>query len=497
MALVLLIFSVALLGYFLFFAFFNYLYTFASFFYKEPKQVKPSGRKVAIVKVSFNEKEVVVNTLRDCEQITYDNKMIVSADDSTDPETYEELVQWIQEKGGKPLNKTAVKQYHHNADIWVTQKKDFALIHRHENTGFKAGSMKVVEAYLKKQGIEYLYLLDSDWSPEADVIDKAMSVLEADEHLAFVQTKREHFNRLHGTFEHAASLGEESGFEIEYPGRQALRHPILFTGCCTLFRINALDDVGGFLPGHLTEDIDLTNRLYLRGWRGAYIPYATNHGEVAQSYRSLIKQQERWTMGTARTLKEFYRDVINSVHMNWFQRISLLRQNMYYSTAIAIELSILLSVITLVWIAFFPESYQATLYQYYLQRIGTPYTILIFVALISNFLPIVVALIKRKHYRELPYIFVTAWLFWSLVHTYFWANIKGVINKNLTWFRTPKTSGKKMKDTTPKSNERMIINLATLFLFAVLYYLEWYIYGWISPYAYFWIPAMTVGIFLA
>lgn len=292
-------------------------------------------------------------------------------------------------------------------------------------------------------------------------------------------------------------MSEESGFEVEYAGRQALGDPILFTGCCTLFRVDAIEDVGGFRSGHLTEDIDLTNRFYLRGWKAAYLPYVSNKGEVAPSYRSLIKQQERWAMGTARTLKEFYKDVINSVHLNWPQRLSLLRQNMYYSTAIAIELSIFTAIISVSWIAFFPESYGANLYLLYMGAIGKPYTVLIFIALMSNFIPILVAVIKRGHLREIPYIFFTSWLSWSLIHTYFWANMKAFLNLKATWFKTPKTNGKKIVDPTKFSMKRFALNGATLVLFFMIYMTEFYVYGSVSPYAYFWVPAMTVGMFVA
>jgi len=498
LAIILVILNILLLGYFLYFAFYNYLYTIASFFYKPPKRVeKLSGKRVAIVKVSFNEKTVLRKTLENCEKITYPNKMIIAADDSNDGETYPDIVEWVKEHNGKELSERQAKKYHPDCNIWSSPKKDFMIIHRNTNEGYKAGNMRLIQKYLRANGVQYMYLLDADWTPDPDVIDEALAVLEADESLAFVQTRREHYNRLQGVFQHATSLSEEAGFEVEYPGRQVLGDPILFTGCCTLFRVEAIEDVGGFRAGHLTEDIDLTNRFYLRGWTAAYLPYVSNQGEVAPSYRSLIKQQDRWAMGTARTLKEFYRKVLKSVHLNWRQRISLLRQNMYYSTAIAIEMSLFSAIISVSWIAFFPESYGANLYLLYMGQIGTIYTLLIFIALMSNFVPVLLAVIKRGHFKEIPYILFTSWLFWSLLHTYFWANIKAFFNFKTTWFKTPKTDGKKIVDTTAFSKRRLVLNGFTLALFIGIYITEFYIYGGVSPYAYFWIPAMTVGMFVA
>ena len=76
--------QITLLGFFLFFAFFNFLYTFAAHFYKKPKKVTPSGKRVAIVIVSFNEKDVLLNTLDACEEIDYPKKTIIVGDDSKD-----------------------------------------------------------------------------------------------------------------------------------------------------------------------------------------------------------------------------------------------------------------------------------------------------------------------------------------------------------------------------------------------------------------------------
>lgn len=495
LAVSLVIIQVLLLGYFLFFSFFNFLYSFASFFYKRPKGVKPSGKKIAVVIVSFNEKEVILDTLNACKDLNYKNKTIIIADDSKDGETYPMLVNWMKQHGGKKMRKSEVNRLYGDADLWYTPNKEVVVFHRHDNFGFKGGCMRRVDDYIQNQGIEYMYLLDADWRPDPNVLGEALGVLESDENFAFVQTKREHYNRLTGIFQHCASLSEEAEYEVELPGRHVLGHPILFTGCCTLFRIKAIKDAGDFPENHLTEDIDLTNRLYLRGWKAAYVPIS-NYGEVAPSYKSLVKQQERWAQGTARSLKDFFRQVINSVHLNPLERLSLTRQNMYYSTAIAIEISVASAIFAISWMAFFPESYQANLYMLYMSRIAIPFTILLFFALFSNFVPLFISVAKSRHYHEFFYIFFSTWLFWSLLHTYFWANIKGFLGIKSNWFKTPKTSGKSIKDKTHYSRRRLVLNVMTLLLFLVIYTLEWHVYGWVSPYAYFWVPAMTVGIFV-
>lgn len=491
---VLFILQLALLGFFLYFAFFNYLYTFASFFYKKPKQVKPSGKHVAIVIVSFNEKEVLLNTLEACEKINYPNKTIILGDDSNDGETLPLLKEWFKSRGARKVPYHHVDKHHKDAEIYQTKDKSHVLFHRLNNIGFKAGNLKEIEIFMQRHKIDYMYLLDADWKPDPEIINETLAVLEADNELGFVQTKREHYNRRQGPIQLASSLSEEAAYTVDLVGRHVLGHPILFTGCCTLFDNKKMAEVGGFHPGHLTEDIDLTNRFYLHGYKAAYLPYISNQGEVVLSYKSIIKQQNRWAQGSARTLKEYFFKILFARKLSWIQSLSLLRQDMYYATALGIELSLLLAIISVSWIGFFPESFQANLYVLYMHNISVPFTVLLIAALLSNFVPLIVSIFRQKHYKEIPFILFSNWLFWSLIHTYFWANIKGMLGLDNQWFRTPKSSGKQIKDKTKRSRRNWIINFATFCVFLFIYGMEWHIYGWINPYAFFWLPAMAVSV---
>jgi cellulose synthase/poly-beta-1,6-N-acetylglucosamine synthase-like glycosyltransferase len=80
-----------LLALFSFFAFFNYLYGLASLWKPRIRRTYPSGRTIAVVIVAFNERYVLEETVRACDALTYSNKLIVLADDSTDPQTVDRL----------------------------------------------------------------------------------------------------------------------------------------------------------------------------------------------------------------------------------------------------------------------------------------------------------------------------------------------------------------------------------------------------------------------
>ena len=91
------------------------------------------------------------------------------------------------------------------------------------------------------------------------MLDPFTSIM--DERLAFVQTKRVARPGGLNLFQKITAVMEEACYFVDFEGRQNLNHPVLFSGCCALLRLCAIRSVGGFQPGHLTEDLDLSNRL--------------------------------------------------------------------------------------------------------------------------------------------------------------------------------------------------------------------------------------------
>ncbi|MBI4146148.1 glycosyltransferase [Candidatus Woesearchaeota archaeon] len=483
--------QIIILMYFCYFGVYNYIYSFASLKRIRLKTTTPSNKKVAVVIVSFNEKEVLADTIKSCEELSYQNKVIIVGDDSNDGQTYPFLLSIAQQKKCKPLHDAP---FINHEKTEVLESPDFVIFHRKTNEGFKAGNLKELERYLHARGFEYMFLLDADYRPQKNAIERSLAILEADNKLAFVQTKREYY---HGTMNHlqrCLTLNEESCYFVDLIGRQALNDPILFTGCCTLFRLKHLADAEGFRPGHLTEDIDLTNRIYLLGHKGAYLPTVKSEGEVPPNYQAYRKQQERWAMGTAHTLRDHFSKIVKSKKLTLKEKLGLIRQDGYYSSAVAIELSILLALCSLFFLSANTDNYQAVLYRYYLQYIGLPYTILLFLALASNFLPLLITIVKKKEYENLIFIPYATWLSWSLLHTYFIANIKVFLRKRQNWFLTPKTNRKNIRIQLKKSHTLKIANAATLAMLITVYWLEWSKLGWLDPYAFFWIPSLVVGV---
>ena len=490
-ALTLLIVQIILIGYFLFFGAYNYIYSAASLIDPKIPKTKIGNEKVAVVIVSFNENAVIEDTIKACEKLTYKNKTIIVGDDSNDNITYPLLQKIANEKNCK---QSYDERFTNKGKTVLLESEQFVVFHRSNNEGFKAGNLKELEKYLLARGFKHMFLLDADYRPQKDSIERCLEVLNANKKLAFVQTKRTYSHPKLTYLQHCLAINEESCYIVDLPGRQSTGDPILFTGCCTLFRLDYLVRAEGFRPGHLTEDIDLTNRLYLLGYKGTYLQHTSSEGEVPPNYPAYRKQQERWTMGTAHTLRDYFLPILKSKKLTIKEKLGLLRQDLYYSSAIAIELSILLSLPALLLLTANTDVYQAIVYQYYLQFIGLPYTILLFAALLSNFAPLIITCIKKREWKDIPLIPYSTWISWSLLHTSFWANVKGFLRIRQNWFLTPKTNRQQIKITLRKSHHIKAFNAVTLALLCTLYWLEWSHLGWLDPYAFFWVPSLIIGI---
>lgn len=485
--------------FFLFFAFYNYRYQVASIFRPKPKRVLPSNNaKVAIVIVCHNEKLVISDTIHACEGLSYQNKTIIVGDDSDDLETMAVLRTIADGYGCQNLNnKEILNSLNYLGVTEAYESEGFVLLHREKNTGFKAGNLKVIETYLKANGFEYMYLLDADWHPEPKAIEKCLAVIEAEPDIAYVQTRRNSYYGPGEHFQRCLGMMEEACYYVDLVGRQVLGDMILFSGCCAMFRLSHLYEVGGFMPGHLTEDIDLSNRCYLAGFKGVYLHDVQNVGEVPPDYKSYRKQQDRWAKGSAKVLRDYFSALVKSKKLDLKTKLSMIRQNAFFTIAVGTDLSIISAVISL-FLFLFCWGFGAIAHFYHLIKnvifLIIPLTYLIF---FSSIFHLIILVFKKKEWLSLFYIPLVWWINLSIIHTYFIANLIGLKRGNSSWFLTPKTNRVRKKVHRKSDWGIRILNLASLVFMVVIYYLAFITQkgftALIIPYAISWIPAFIIG----
>ena len=222
----------------------------------------------------FNEKFVVEGLLKKVTAIDYpkDKLEIQILDDSTD-DTWE-------------LCKQQVEYY-------TAQGFDIKCLHRVDRTGFKAGALEAADEVAKG---EYLLILDADFRPEPDILKVTMPYF-TDPGVALVQTRWGHINRNKNMLTRLQSIFLDGHFALEQTVRNRSGRFFTFNGTAGVWRKQAIVDAGGWEHDTITEDMDLSYRAQMKGWRFVYLNDYVTPAELPEDMDGFKAQQHRWTKG--------------------------------------------------------------------------------------------------------------------------------------------------------------------------------------------------------
>lgn len=173
-------------------------------------------------------------------------------------------------------------------------------IRRSNRSGYKAGAL----AYgLSLTDSPFIAIFDADFVPAPDFLQRTIPPLLQDARLAVVQTRWGHLNRAANALTRAQALSIDAHFLIEQAGRSAAKWPLPFNGTGGVWRAAAIQDAGGWSAQTLTEDLDLSMRAQLRGWRALLLPDVTVPGELPPQIAAYRQQQIRWAQGSSQNLR--------------------------------------------------------------------------------------------------------------------------------------------------------------------------------------------------
>jgi cellulose synthase/poly-beta-1,6-N-acetylglucosamine synthase-like glycosyltransferase len=175
-----------------------------------------------------------------------------------------------------------------------------ALLHRRKRTGYKAGALK---AGLEVARGEFIAIFDADFVPPPDFLTKTLPFFH-DPGIAMVQVRWGHTNRDYSLLTIAQSFGIDGHFWVEQAARCWSGLFMNFNGTAGVWRRKAIEDAGGWQADTLTEDLDLSYRAQLRGWRMKFLPQIVCPGEIPVQIAAAKSQQHRWAKGSIQTAKK-------------------------------------------------------------------------------------------------------------------------------------------------------------------------------------------------
>jgi cellulose synthase/poly-beta-1,6-N-acetylglucosamine synthase-like glycosyltransferase len=171
---------------------------------------------------------------------------------------------------------------------------DVEVLRRTERTDFKAGALREGVA---RSPHAYFAIFDADYVPPPDFLRRTMRVLLAEPELAFVQARFDYLNPAENRLTEMQVVMLDAHLGIEQATRSWAGHPLPFNGTCGVWRRAAIEAAGGWHGDCLAEDLDLSYRAFMRGWRGRFLVGVAAPGELPATLRSWTAQQRRWTKG--------------------------------------------------------------------------------------------------------------------------------------------------------------------------------------------------------
>jgi cellulose synthase/poly-beta-1,6-N-acetylglucosamine synthase-like glycosyltransferase len=178
---------------------------------------------------------------------------------------------------------------------------DITHVRRANRTGYKAGALK--EGLVTAKG-EFIAVFDADFVPRSDFLVDTLPWFFMDAHIGLVQTRWEHLNSEYSFLTRVQAMALDGHFVIEQNVRNKAGFFINFNGTGGIWRKSCILDAGNWEADTLTEDLDLSYRAQLKGWKFKFLNDVTSPAELPSEINALKSQQFRWTKGAIETARK-------------------------------------------------------------------------------------------------------------------------------------------------------------------------------------------------
>ena len=349
----------------------------------------------------YNEREVVERLIDAAAALDYppDRLQIQLLDDSTD-DTTARAVACIARHSARGL--------------------DIALYHRPDRQGFKAGALA---AALAEARGEFIAIFDADFVPDPSFLQLTIPYLAADSGLGAVQARWGHLNAADSPLTGAQAIALDKHFAIE----QVVRHRAgcfpKFNGSAGVWRRACIDDAGGWQADTLCEDLCLSTRAVLGGWRFHFADDIVAPAELPATVLAYKNQQARWATGATQCLTKYGASIWRAPDHSLLARLYALLSMSAYST------HLLLLLVLLVQLPLLLSGYQLPpwLLVFSILGLGQPLLFLLAQQVLYRDWP--------RRIRHMPALLLLAV---GTAPSNTWAVLRGFFGRTFTFARTPK-----------------------------------------------------------
>jgi len=184
----------------------------------------------------------------------------------------------------------------------LTIRPDVTLVHlrRGERRGFKAGAL--ADGMARSDG-RFFAVFDADFVPHPEVLTSMMPHF-ADPRVGMVQSRWGHLNREASVLTQVQAIYLDGHFAVESAARFLSSRFFNFNGTAGIWRREAIESAGGWSASTLTEDLDLSYRSQLAGWKFVFVPQIEIAAELPSTLQTFQDQQHRWAKGSVQTARK-------------------------------------------------------------------------------------------------------------------------------------------------------------------------------------------------
>ena len=192
---------------------------------------------------------------------------------------------------------------------WRRLGIDITLVHRTDRVGFKAGALAAATPAAKGS---LLAVFDADFVPGADFLRQVAPHFAGRPEVGMVQARWGHLNEEDNLLTRLSAILLDGHFVLEHTTRHRTGCFFNFNGTAGIWRKAAIADAGGWQHDTVTEDLDLSYRAQLKGWRFVYLLDHVVPAELPASMRAFKTQQHRWAKGTMQTARKLLPTILGA-----------------------------------------------------------------------------------------------------------------------------------------------------------------------------------------
>ncbi len=265
-----------------------YYYKLRNRRHRKPKKLKEYPR-VTVQLPIYNEKYVVHRLIKSVTELDYPrSKLEIQVLDDSSDDTSEIAARLVDE--------------------YKKRRFDICHIRRRSRDGYKAGALQYGLSSAKG---EYIAIFDADFVPSPDFLKELLPEFTSPK-VAGVQSRWGHLNHDDSLLTRAQAIGLDNHFAMEQRLRYRAGFFINFNGTCGIWRKDAIADAGGWHTDTLAEDLDLSYRVQLRGWKIKFRDDFAVLGELPATAESFKIQQNRWAKGTIQVARKLLPQVLRA-----------------------------------------------------------------------------------------------------------------------------------------------------------------------------------------